>query len=257
MRKKRDKDTKKSNHRIGDIKNEVPEKQLSAIGALALAFNEVEANLDRLFFEVTGLDEHLQLEVSTRIGGIDGKLAIIKRGAEKILDNAEWVQLTEMLGKGVFENLKTYRDCVIHARHLNVNTGVGVKVDRQAQVFDVLLRQDALDAAYILLAALRREIAEAIPLIHGMKLLKEIAADDPKRAPFESVTANHRAQFQRYRTERLSLPAIPEFPSESELRAADFQAKQFQIAAMTGSFSMHGMHISDTPLPLKEKKPKR
>jgi transposase-like protein len=94
MRKKRDKNTKKSDHRLGNIKEEVPEKQLSAIGALALAFNEVEANLDRLFFEVTGLDEHLQLEVSTRIGGIDGKLAIIKRGAEKILDNAEFVQLS-------------------------------------------------------------------------------------------------------------------------------------------------------------------
>jgi hypothetical protein len=157
MRKKRDKNAKKSDHRLGNIKEEVPEKQLSAIGALALAFNEVEANLDRLFFEVTGLDEHLQLEVSTRIGGIDGKLAIIKRGAEKILDNAEFVQLSEMLGKGVFENLKIYRDCVIHARHLNVSTGVGVKVDRQAQVFDVLLSQNALDTAYILLAAQRSQ----------------------------------------------------------------------------------------------------
>jgi hypothetical protein len=209
---------------------------LSAIGALALAFNEVEANLDRLFFEVTGLDEHLQLEVSTRIGGIDGKLAIIKRGAEKILDNAEFVQLSEMLGKGVFENVKIYRDCVIHARHLNVSTGVGVKVDRQDQVFDVLLSQNALDTAYILLAALRREIAEAIPLIHGMKLLKKIAADDPKRAPFESVTANHRAQFHQYRSERLALPLLPEFPSESELRAADFQAKQAQTAAVMDWF---------------------
>jgi hypothetical protein len=44
MRKKRDKNTKKSDHRLGNIKEEVPEKQLSAIGALALAFNEVEAN---------------------------------------------------------------------------------------------------------------------------------------------------------------------------------------------------------------------
>jgi hypothetical protein len=113
-------------------------------------------------------------------------------------------------------------------------------------VFDVLLSQDALDAAYILLAALRREIAEAIPLIHGMKLLKEIAADDPKRAPFESVTANHRAQFRRYRTERLSLPPLPKFPSESELRVADFQAKQAQTAILMSWYNQW-----DTPPPLK------
>jgi hypothetical protein len=40
--------------------------------------------------------EHIQLEVITKINGIDGRIAIIKRGAEKILCNAEWVQFTEL-----------------------------------------------------------------------------------------------------------------------------------------------------------------
>jgi hypothetical protein len=70
---------------IGDLKKEVPQSTLAAIGALALAFNEAEANLDRLFFVATGLDESLQLEVSTRINGIDGKIEIISKGAKNFL----------------------------------------------------------------------------------------------------------------------------------------------------------------------------
>lgn len=79
--KHRSKHTRKPTYRVVDIKKEIPERQLAAIGALALAFNEVEAALDRLFFVVTELTEPLQLEVSTRIGGLDGKRPITKKGA--------------------------------------------------------------------------------------------------------------------------------------------------------------------------------
>jgi len=119
--KHRSKRTQKPTYRVVDIKKEIPEKQLAAIGALALAFNEVEAALDRLFFVVTELTEPLQLEVSTRIGGLDGKRPITKKGAAQFLNAADLRQLAELLGDGVFGQLKDYRDGVIHARHVNAS----------------------------------------------------------------------------------------------------------------------------------------
>ena len=80
-----------------DIKRDIPQKQLAAIGALALAYNEVEATIDKLFFASTDLPEHLQLEISTRIGGIDGTLEIIKTAAKKFLTETEQRQLANAL----------------------------------------------------------------------------------------------------------------------------------------------------------------
>jgi hypothetical protein len=48
------------------------------------------------------------------------------------------------LGKYAFGKMKTYRDGVIHARHINASTGIGVKVDRKGGAFDWLIRKDAL-----------------------------------------------------------------------------------------------------------------
>jgi hypothetical protein len=60
MKRQRQKNTPTPLSIIVDIKREVPQSQLASIGALALAFNEVEATLDRLFFITTSLEEHLQ-----------------------------------------------------------------------------------------------------------------------------------------------------------------------------------------------------
>jgi hypothetical protein len=122
----------------------------------------VEAALDRLFFVVTELTEPLQLEVSTRIGGLDGKRPITKKGAAQFLDVADLRQLSELLGDGVFGQLKDYRDGVIHARHVNAVTGVGVKIDRRAKVFDYLVSREALEAAYKILVVMRAELDEAV-----------------------------------------------------------------------------------------------
>jgi hypothetical protein len=268
--KHRSKHTPKATYRVVDIKKEIPEKQLAAIGALALAFNEVEAALDRLFFVVTELTEPLQLEVSTRIGGLDGKLLITKRGAAQFLDVADLRQLEELLGDGVFGLLKDYRDGVIHARHVNAVTGIGVKVDRKAKVFDYLVSIVALEAAYKILFVMRAELDEAVSLIQGIKELKQIAGDDPNRARLEAEIATCRSRFKHCDTERLALPRLPEFPSESELRAADFLAQQAHTASLMDFYQPWTMphfrrqfspalwnYIQNTPLPLAEEERKK
>jgi hypothetical protein len=268
--KHRSKHTRKPTYRVVDIKKEIPERQLAAIGALALAFNEVEAALDRLFFVVTELTEPLQLEVSTRIGGLDGKRPITKKGAAQFLDAADLRQLEELLGDGVFGQLKDYRDGVIHARHVNAVTGVGVKIDRRAKVFDYLVSRHALEAAYKILVAMRAELDEAVSLVQGIKELKQIGSDDPNRARLEAEIAACRSRFQNCCTERLALPPLPEFPSESELRTADFLAQQAHTASLMDFYQpwttphFHRQfspaiwnYILSTPLPLAEEERKK
>jgi hypothetical protein len=102
------KDSTSSNHRTIDIKGEIPEKQLASLGAMALAFNEMEAALDRLFFVATELSEPLKLEIATRIGGLDGKKAIVLKAAEQFLSEADLRQLQELFGDGAFGAVKDY-----------------------------------------------------------------------------------------------------------------------------------------------------
>jgi hypothetical protein len=271
VRQKRPKGTIKTEHDLGNIKAEIPSAQLAAIGALALAFNEVEATLDRLLFAVTRLEAHLQLEVSTRIAGIDGKLEIIKAGAKKILDAEMWLFLAEAFGENHFKKLKIYRDCVIHARHLNPSVGTGVKVDSKAEVYDTLVRVDILDAAYSLLVVLRKEFSEITSLVLGTMALTASAADAPERAQIEVKIANCRAQALEHRTTRLALPPLPEYPSESELRQADAHANIDQTEVLMHwwyePFSqpyrppfahwLYHQPATDVPLPLEEAEKKK
>jgi len=270
MRQKRPKGTTRAEHIIVDIKAEIPASQLAAIGAMALAFNETEAAVDRLFFAVTGLDQHLQLEVNTRINGIDGKLEIIKVGAKPLIEKEIYDGLSEALGKSYFKELKTYRDCVIHVRHLNALTGVGVKVDRQADVYDTLVSINILDAAYNLLVILRKEITEITSLVIGIKALRLFDGDDQERARLEAKIASCRAQALQHRSERQSLPPLPEYPSESQLRLADFQANTAQTEVLMHSwyqpFSqpqparslwLYHSQATDVPLPPKENEKKK
>jgi hypothetical protein len=106
MRRQRPKDAPRPSSVIGDLKKDLPQAQLAAIGALALSFNEAEANLDRLFSIVTNLEDHLQLEVSTRINGIDGIIAVISKGAEKILEKGDWETTDRGYGPRLFQTLQ-------------------------------------------------------------------------------------------------------------------------------------------------------
>jgi hypothetical protein len=216
-----------------DIKRDIPQTQLAAIGALALAFNELEATVDKLFFASTGLPQHLQLEISTRINGIDGTIEIIKASTKYYFSEAEQRQLEDALGATGFHLMKNYRDCVIHARHLNFSTNIGIKVDRRARIYDVLVTQAALDAAFNIMDALRWELFSAFMLVSALKAIKDNDPAYPKKPQLEAYAANYRALFLANQRERRSLPPIPEFPSESELREAE---DQFQLEKLRAAW---------------------
>lgn len=204
-----------------DIERDLSPNQLAKIGAISFAYNNAEARIDELLGVVTGLDGEMLLQVSTRINGLDGKIAIITHGAKALsLSEDNQRLLEETLGQDVFQKLKKYRDAVIHARLISAPESIGQRVERRAQINEVLLTQDALDVLYLQLKALCAELhaAWAVLVIAGM--LKRAGSDDPKRGLLESELGAEASRYQDCRSHRLSLPPIPEFPPESEYQLA-------------------------------------
>jgi hypothetical protein len=139
--------------------------------------------------------------------------------------------------------LKKYRDRVIHARIRDAKNAIAESPASRGKFEEVLLTPRALEGVYNRLVLLRTElmfiltIVIAIQVSVSMRLtLKDTgySSDDPyMRMPqTESKIQEALAQLQLCRKDRLSLQPLPEFPSESELNAADAQATQEAQADM-------------------------
>jgi len=68
---------------FGIVSLDFTKKQFAGIGHVAMAYNVVEESIFRLFGITTELSGQMLVEIFTRIGGIDGVVAIIFYGAEK------------------------------------------------------------------------------------------------------------------------------------------------------------------------------
>src|ERR1700721_819086 len=115
MKRKVQGDTPTDVHGTGNVKADLTEKQLVAFGAAALAYNVLEDQIDALLFVATGISDWLFAEVSSRIHGLDGKIAIIQKAIEHSdLMPSDKKKLTEAVA--AFGDFKKNRDTMIHAR---------------------------------------------------------------------------------------------------------------------------------------------
>jgi hypothetical protein len=210
----------------GDLKKDLGQEKLAAIGAIAMAYNKVEDQIEGLFGIATKLDGQILLEVGTRIG-IGEKVEIIKCAANLFgVDEEDKKCLSEALGKEVFIRLKGYRNAVIHARLINAPIGVGITFDRRAKINEVLLSEKALDALYHHLLALARELQCAASVLILAIEISTRAAGDPDRSAYEAAKPQNSSRFRRCCHKRKSLPRIPDFPSEAEFYEADVEWMQ-------------------------------
>jgi hypothetical protein len=220
-----------------DIRKDLSAEQLAWIGAVAIAYNHTEAMIGRMLSVVTQLPPDLQLELESRINGIDNKIAIVKRGAEKLkIPEKIRVFLSESVGEGAFMLLKKYRDVVIHARILDASRGTGETLESKGRHTEVLLTANALNGLFDRLDLLREELTELYVIFTRARLIGSLGAGHPERGPLEAETQAHLAQAQEHRTRRLSLPPLPEFPPEEELRALGSPVQQAQQVGLTGYF---------------------
>lgn len=198
-------------------------EQLSYIGAIALLYNDLEATIDWMCAVALRLQIRRE-ELTTRINGIEGKIALIKIAARNWgFDDGEATYLADVLGDGGFGLMKKWRDAVIHAQVLDARSGVGKVTERKGKVSEVLLSLDALTGFYMRLDLMRIELTALRGILSRKQELAlqelrefEFELDDQDKEQLEQGIQDDWAQARSHRTQRQSLPPIPEFPEEPD-----------------------------------------
>jgi hypothetical protein len=140
-----------------DPRKDLSEKQLAAIGAIILAFNECEGVINALLFVSLRPPPQLMHEVITRISGLDVKVDIVKKAAEHVLgiDQPHLTFIRAALDE--FLLYKRYRDAIAHVQVSDNTVPMGYVAKRE-KLFEVLLSDEALGALYERLWALKADL---------------------------------------------------------------------------------------------------
>lgn len=199
-----------------DIRKDVDPQRLAAIGAIALAWNEFEALLDDAFGFALQIKPQIWLDITSRINGFDGKVAILKRACAEVqgIPQAMLVAIADMIGAA--EVYKRYRDGVIHAVFMEPSPTVAPTARRRGLIDEALVTQEALEALYVRIIAVRAEMNALNTLLFGMNMTSIWAdriSDSDKKRVLGDIPACV-SQFLDLQQSRKSLPPLPEFPSE-------------------------------------------
>jgi hypothetical protein len=218
----------------GNIKIDLTETQLAAFGASVLAYNVLEDQIDTLLLVATRIPDWLFVEVSSRIHGLDGKIAIIRKAINQSgLGPNDAKTLNGAID--VFLDFKKTRDTLIHARIINASLGVGRGPNQRGKSpFEILLSAQALNAFYDHIITLQIELASGGRMLNSAVALKQCAVDDPNKSRFEEEILTHKAQFLENHKHRLALTPLPKFPDEDELREATNRWRETQILMRMG-----------------------
>jgi hypothetical protein len=211
---------RRSSVRSSDPFHDLSVEQLSYIGAIALLYNDVEAIVDRLCGLALGVTIRRE-ELTSRINGVDGKIALIKLGVRQCFNESEMSLMEEALGNGGFKLLKSWRDAVVHSQVIDAHTSTGKVNERRGGASEVLLSLDALKGLFGRLDLLRVELNGLCTiLVHRITLsrdeLNEVSfeLDDQEKERLELGIQAYRLQVQEHRNQRQALPPIPEFPED-------------------------------------------
>ena len=206
--------------RIGyDIRKDTKPSHLASIGAVTIAWNEIEALVDAVLGGAIDAPGMLRLEITSRINGFDGKTAIIKVAAKSHIGFPE--SICKMIEEtcGVCERHKKFRDGIIHAHILDPDDPVAETSQRRGITDEVLITEPALNALYDRLIAIRSELSEILSLIYVMKQRRNLQWRGIRGKPklqIEQAILNGEARLRDRQKERQSLPPLPEFPKEPD-----------------------------------------
>jgi hypothetical protein len=216
--------------RSGDIRKDLTEAQLAGIGSVAMAYNEAEVMIDILMSLSLGLLTRAANEITGRINGVDGKIALTKIGLREMGASKEILTLTEST-LGGFSEYKKYRDAVIHARILDAPNAIALTPAHRGKTQEVLLSVDALNGLYDRLFLIRMELIEISnmtirlfthrrfqPMMQAtlgmLGAITHQAAALPK-PQIEQEIQDAMSRYREHQKRRLSLQPLPKFPGES------------------------------------------
>jgi hypothetical protein len=216
--------------RTGDIRKDLSDAQLAAIGAAAIAYNEAEVLIDVLLNTTLGLRSAMIPDLTSRINGVDGKIELAKIALKDLGASNDARQLiAQSLGADGFGLMKQYRDAVIHARVLDAPAGLAQSPGKRGKTNEVLLTVDALNGLYERLVLLRRELIEACQIAvrlfidqYVSETVRHLRQPAPHLAAIADLGQSHSepkiqaaiARYREHQSRRLSLPPLPEFPDE-------------------------------------------
>jgi hypothetical protein len=220
-----------------NIKKALTTEQLAEIGAISLKFNQIESLIEFILLVILDIQPALWLDVVRRINGMDNKIAILRRYYEsnKILTDKAKACLKIALD-AVME-YKKYRDLIIHCVPYDVDKGIGQHITTKAEAVQILLTKEALSALYERLCIFNEELVYADLLFRlgseeGAKAIYPHSHDPSQLRRGRDVPAVL-ALVLPHQKRRLSLPPLPEFPSEDQIQADQARTLQGWIPIET------------------------
>jgi hypothetical protein len=189
--------------------------QLSYIGAVVMKYNDVEALVGDIC--AAGLRIPIRNEeVLTRINGVEGRAALVKLTARHWgFTDDEMALLCDALGEGGFSGLKKWRDGVVHARMLDINSSVGRLTQKQGVTEDVLLSLDALKGLFRRLELMRAELWRFMLIVQRKARIGATEISDQHRERLEQEIQAEWVQVREFRNQRRLLPPMPEWPEDT------------------------------------------
>jgi len=209
--------------RFGDVRMDLTPKELEGIGAIALAFNEVEFSLGMVLYFGLNLPANHWLEIIQRIGNISDKVDLAKDAATEAqrMMSVVWQlpapnfkdEVIASIGK--VSDMKTYRDTIIHCRVFNRFDKIGERITYKARIDQILLTESALNGVYDRLCILSKELELCAHLlvecltINNMLTFGHLDAKKQRALPFslEKLTP-----LRESHAKWKALPPLPEFP---------------------------------------------
>ena len=218
MRRKSNTSSSLADYKKYDFLAEVDGERLKLIGAIALAWNWIEGALDATLAMSLELAADMWVEVSSRINGIDGKTALIKRSltlANGLPKFEEDDLLILRKAINAIENNKRFRDGLIHARMIHPEAIISQTSQRKGVADEVLMTAEALNALYNLYAALGEEMDAFVRVIFVRLDLGGRLKERGNKLTEEHLRWSL-AQLREAQTKREALPPLPEFPDEPQ-----------------------------------------
>lgn len=197
------------------VRKDISKDRLAAFGAVALLWNDIEGAIDTTLGLALELPEPMWIEITSRINGLDGKIAIIKRAAKIIhkLPDETLNVLAETFG--TIEQHKKYRDGIAHARIAHPDAPVAATAQRKGIEDEVLVSKEALDALCARLEAVQSEMNVVMFIFHFKGVLRVSPDSSSKeRELVERELQSSRPQLQNLQRSRQRLP-LPKFPVET------------------------------------------
>ena len=185
---------------------------------IALIWNQIDSFIDFLLLVVLKMPVGLWLDVTKRVNGMDGKIAILRKRSEQSVILTDQAKACVKSSRDAVEEYKTYRDAIVHSLVFDIDKGIAQKIGSRADIQQILVTIKALTMFYERLALLKDELRQVDLLF---RLADEAAAAsiypgaaDPNRLRRERDVPAVTALVQQYQSRRLSLPPLPEFPEE-------------------------------------------